>query len=173
MSSHYFVSFNTELSATLSANEVTALEYTFGIQKKPPNRAPNHWFFENEGTSVLEPWHQSYQDQNISGPNVFRLWRTFDAATGHLIACGVNIHLDGLKLESLWDYDGTLGLLGWLASLSLNHGLVGAMGIGDSLDSIEAHRRELLVVRDGELFVSLGEIGEYASISPQTKQRQE
>lgn len=169
MSSHYNVTFNTQLRTDLSPIEVAALDYLFGECDSPPSQFPDHWFFQQEEITATAFWHLNHPVQYSVPGYIYRLWRSFDETNTQLTTCGVNIYLHGIKDSALWSYCELLGLFGWLASLSVDHGLVGSHSVMDSVELIEAQTTTLYLIQDNELFISTGQIGECHSVMNSAK----
>lgn len=163
MSTHYSFTFNCFLDPRLGSDQETTLDYIFGANKSLPERLPAHWFYDEVSESVLADFQRLSSSQ--VGRGIMRLWQGFDS-TVQTVARGVNLHVTDLKLEGVWGYCGFLGLLSWLASLSMDCGLVGAISPYDSGESVEDQSNTLLVIRNRELCVSNGCLGECSPIIP-------
>jgi hypothetical protein len=150
MSTHYTFVFNAHLHDWLTQSEIRALEYIFEGTGSPPAELPSHDFFQPEGISMEAFWRGNdlhSQPRPIAHWN--RLWTDRDPISGAARARGVNIFQNGIK-DSWWSYAESFGLICWLASLSLEQGLVGSL-VAEDAGPERGAKPKLFYVFDKEL----------------------
>ena len=163
MSTHYTLAFNCMLDPAVGAEQLNALDYLFGLAPDSPSKFPDHWFFECASAEQIAQTRVLSRDP--ADRFLKRLWRE-TKADGRVVALGVNLVVPGYKLEGIYDHEGLLGFMGWLASFSLDYGLVGTISPCDGTGPLEEQLHALLYIQRRELYLSSGVGADLSVVSP-------